>query len=49
VLKTFAALREQGQSALAADLLALVAQFNRSNDATMMVPGEYLEVVITRR
>jgi ubiquinone/menaquinone biosynthesis C-methylase UbiE len=49
VLKTFAALPEQGQSALAADLLALVGQFNRSGDTTMVVPGEYLEVVITRR
>ena len=28
---------------------ALVEQFNRSGDATMVVPAEYLEIVITRR
>ncbi|PWB64724.1 MAG: SAM-dependent methyltransferase [Bradyrhizobiaceae bacterium] len=49
VLKTFAALPTQGQAALAADLLALVQAFNRSGDATMLVPGEYLEIVVTRR
>jgi ubiquinone/menaquinone biosynthesis C-methylase UbiE len=49
VLKAFAVLPGQGQSALAADLLALAEAFNRSGDATMMVPAEYLEVVVTRR
>lgn len=49
VLKTFAALPEDGQAALQRDLLALVGRFNRSGDATMVVPGEYLEVVVTRR
>lgn len=49
VLKTFAALPAPGQAALAADLLALVQAFNRSGDATMVVPGEYLEIVVTRR
>ena len=48
VLKTFAALRPDAQAALQEDLLALVAQFNRSGDATMVVPGEYLEIIITR-
>jgi hypothetical protein len=48
-LKTFAALPAEGQSALAADLLALVGQFNRATDGTMVVPGEYLEIVITKR
>jgi len=47
--KTFAALPTAGQSALHADLETLIAQFNRSGDVTMVVPSEYLEVVITRR
>lgn len=49
VLKTFAALPASAQSALAADLLALAQAFNRSGDVTLVVPGEYLEVVVTRR
>lgn len=49
VLKTFAALPEDGQAALERDLLALVGRFNRSGDTTMVVPSEYLEVVVTRR
>ena len=48
VHKTFAALPEAGQASLRADLLALVGQFNCSRDATMVVPSEYLEVVVTR-
>ena len=48
VLKTFGALDAAKQSALEADLKALIAQFNRSGDSTMVVPGEYLEIVITR-
>ena len=31
------------------DLLALIARFNRAGDGTMVVPSEYLEVVVTRR
>ena len=48
VLKTFAALPPDGQSALERDLIALVKRFNRAEDGTMAVPSEYLEVVITR-
>jgi len=48
VLKAFAALAPSGQGALAADLNALLDRFNRSGDDTIVVPGEYLEVVITR-
>lgn len=47
-LKAFAALPPTGQAALERDLLALIDQFNRSGDGTMVVPGEYLEIVITR-
>lgn len=49
VLKTFAALPEAGQSSLRTDLLALAETFNRSGDAAMVVPSEYLEIVITKR
>jgi len=48
-LKAFAALDEAGQAALKRDLLALLGEFNRADDGTMVVHGEYLEVVITRR
>jgi hypothetical protein len=34
---------------LASDIMALIGRFNRSGDASMVVPGEYLEIVITRR
>ena len=49
VLKTFAALPPAGQMALEIDLMNLVAQSNRSENGCMVVPSEYLEVVITRR
>ncbi|HKU97501.1 MAG TPA: class I SAM-dependent methyltransferase [Vineibacter sp.] len=49
VLKTFAALQPPAQAALQQDLVSLVEQFNRSGDDTMVVPGEYLEIVIARR
>jgi hypothetical protein len=47
-LKAFAALAPAAQSALTDDLMALVARFNRSGDSSMVVPSEYLEIVITR-
>ena len=49
LLKTFGALDPKGQTALTEDLFALIKSFNRSGDATMVVPSEYLEVVVTRR
>jgi ubiquinone/menaquinone biosynthesis C-methylase UbiE len=48
VTKAFEALDADGQEAYAADLRALVAQFNRSGDGTMAVPSDYLEVVAVR-
>jgi ubiquinone/menaquinone biosynthesis C-methylase UbiE len=48
VLKTFAALDPTAQAALERDLLALIDQFNRSTDGSMVVPSGYLEIVITR-
>ena len=49
VLKAFAALDTGKQDSLKRDILALIATLNRSGDATMVVPSEYLEVVVTRR
>ncbi len=49
VLKAFEALPAQSQAALAADLIALVGQFNRSGDNSMVVPSKYIEIVVTRR
>ncbi|RXH57081.1 class I SAM-dependent methyltransferase [Granulicella sibirica] len=46
--RTFAALDDSGRAALTADLMALVASLNRAEDGTMVVPSEYLEVVITK-
>ena len=48
LLKAFAALDRPAQAALERDLLALIERFNRATDGTMVVPSEYLEVVITR-
>jgi ubiquinone/menaquinone biosynthesis C-methylase UbiE len=49
MLKAFAALDAANQQGLRNDLLALIARMNRAEDGTMVVPSEYLEVVITRR
>jgi ubiquinone/menaquinone biosynthesis C-methylase UbiE len=46
--KTYAALDSQGQANLTRDLLALIARGNRSGDETVVVPSEYLEIVIER-
>ena len=46
--KTFAALNEEGQGSLTSDLLALAYSLNRAGDGTMVVPSEYLEIVITK-
>ena len=45
--RTFAALDEAGRAGLTTDLMALVGSLNRAEDGTMVVPSEYLEVVIT--
>jgi hypothetical protein len=49
MLKAFAALDQAGQNGLREDLHALIALMNRANDGTMVVPSEYLEVVVTKR
>src|SRR5437868_12996455 len=49
VLKAFAALEPAKQEELYNDLHALIVRMNRSGDSTMVVPSEYLEIVITKR
>jgi len=49
VLRTFAALAPPAQLQLQHDLMSLIGRFNRSGDGSMVVPSEYLEVVITRQ
>ena len=48
VEKAFLALPESGQQQLSADILALIDRHNTADDGTMRVPGEYVEVVITK-
>ncbi len=48
-LKAFAALDAAGQERLTADLETMIGQHNRADDGTLVVPGEYLEVVAIRR
>jgi hypothetical protein len=48
VLKALAALDESKRVKLISDILALVGRVNRADDGSMVVPSEYLEIVITR-
>ena len=47
--KAFAALDAAGQQALATDISALLDELNVAGPNSLVVPGEYLEVVITKR
>ena len=46
--RTYAALDSQHQSAFTQEVLALMASRNRSGDKTLVLPSEYLEVVVER-
>jgi ubiquinone/menaquinone biosynthesis C-methylase UbiE len=46
--KTYGALDERNQESLTQDLLLLMSNGNRSGDETLVLPSEYLEVVIER-
>ena len=48
VHRAFAALAPDRQELLARDILALLERFNRGSARALLVPGAYLEVVITR-
>ncbi|MEA3154389.1 MAG: hypothetical protein QOK44_1978 [Betaproteobacteria bacterium] len=47
--KAFAALAPKEQAALAADIAALLNRLNTAGGASLVVPSEYLEVVIVKR
>jgi hypothetical protein len=49
VHKAFAALPPEGATALAADLTALLEGMNIGGRESLVVPSEYVEVVITRQ
>ena len=49
VVKAFAAIDAKAQEALEADLLALLDKFDVARDGTLVVPSEYLEVIVTTR
>jgi SAM-dependent methyltransferase len=47
--KAFAALPGAPGQALERDILALLAEFNTAGSSSLVVPGEYLEVIVTKR
>jgi len=49
VHKAFAALPAEGAATLEGDLTELLNGMNRAGPGSLVVPSEYLEVVITRR
>lgn len=49
VLKAFAAVNTDSRQSLEGDLFALLDAFNTAKDGTLVAPGEYLEVVITKQ
>jgi ubiquinone/menaquinone biosynthesis C-methylase UbiE len=49
MLKAFGALDPAAQKSLRKDLLALIERMNAAKDGTMVVPAEYLEVVIVKK
>lgn len=49
VHKAFAAAGADGRQALEQDIIALLDRFNTAGAASLVIPAEYLEVVITKR
>lgn len=49
VHKAFAGLPSEQQAQLDADITALIGRFNVSGDATVVIPSEYVEVVIVKK
>ncbi|MGC1819034.1 MAG: class I SAM-dependent methyltransferase [Casimicrobiaceae bacterium] len=47
--KAFAALEQAAGQALARDITALLDEMNTAGNASLVVPAEYLEIVITKR
>lgn len=49
MLKTFEALNAAGRKALSQDIVELIGHFNKSGNDSMVVPSEYLEVIVNKR
>lgn len=49
VHKAFGALPQENQARLEADILALLEGLNVGGERSLVIPGEYLEVVVTRQ
>ena len=49
IVKAFAAIDPEARKALEADIHALLDAFNVARDGTLVLPSEYLEVIITKR
>ena len=49
VLKAFEALDDADRKGLSCDIIDLIGRYNTSGDKTMVVPSEYLEVIVTKR
>jgi ubiquinone/menaquinone biosynthesis C-methylase UbiE len=49
MLKAFEALNAADRKALSQDIIELIGRFNRTGEAAMVVPGEYLEVIVTKQ
>jgi SAM-dependent methyltransferase len=49
LLKAFAAIDPPAREALEVELHALIDRFNVADDGTAIIPGEYLQAVITKR
>lgn len=47
--KAFAALDAKSQSTLSQEIIDLISRFNAAADGTMVVPSDYVEVVLTRK
>ena len=49
IVKAFAAIDAEARETFEADLYALLDEFNVAEDGTLVIPSEYLEVVVTKR
>jgi ubiquinone/menaquinone biosynthesis C-methylase UbiE len=49
VLKAFEAIEPDARARFEADIYALLGELNVAHDGTLVIPGEYLEVVITKK
>jgi len=48
IVKAFASIDESARRALDADLYAVLNRFNVAKDGTLVIPGEYLEAIVTK-